>query len=411
MERPIIENPFRPGAGHRPPYLAGRSAEQEEFRSLLGQKEITQNMVLTGLRGVGKTVLLDALKPIAQKQHWLWATNDMSESASETEENLATRILTDIAIVTSAMLVNETVQLGFGFGQSERVIRQPLNYDVLKGLYDRTPGLVADKLKVCLEFVWSAMPQGAISGIVFAYDEAQNLDDHAEDKQYPLALLLDVFQSIQRKGVPFMLVLTGLPTLPPKLVESRTFAERMFHTIFLKKLDEPSAREAIVRPIKNEKCPFEFSEDIVSRIISISGGYPYFIQFICKEVFDVWIAQYGKGEFPAVPEIAIVRKLDADFFHGRWARATDRQRDLLQVIATLPNAEFEFSVQEVVEGSKLSLYKPFQQSHVSKMLKELAESGLVYKNRWGKYSLAVPLMSQFIQRQTRQSINLQLPGS
>lgn len=407
-----IRNPFRPGAGHRPPYLAGRSAEQEEMRALLDQKQITQNLVLTGLRGVGKTVLLDAFKPIAQEKHWLWATNEVSEAASETETNLSIRLLTDIAQFTSSLVFSESKQMDFGFSaQPDRVIRQPLSFEVLSKKYDSTPGLVSDKLKACLEFVWSVLPHGAVSGIVFAYDEAQNLADHAEDKQYPLALLLDVFQSIQRRDIPFMLVLTGLPTLPPKLVESRTFAERMFHTIFLKKLDAESAREAIVEPIKDENCPFHFSDDTVNRIIQISGGYPYFIQFICKEVFDVWIAQVGKGVNPAVPESEIIRKLDADFFHGRWARATDRQRDLMQVIATLPTAESEFSVQEVVEGSKHSFIKPFKQSHVSKMLKELAETGLVYKYRWGEYSLAVPLMSQFIQRQTRQGANLQFPSA
>jgi hypothetical protein len=406
---PSIKNPFRPGAGHRPPYLAGRSSEQQEMRSLLDQKEVTQNVVLTGLRGVGKTVLLDAFKPIAQEKHWLWATNDMSEAATETEETIALRILTDIALVTSSLIVSESRQMDFGFSQSERIIRRPLNFEMLSATFNQTPGLISDKLKACFELVWSVLPQGAISGMVFAYDEAQNLADHAQEKQYPLALLLDVFQSIQKKGIPFMLVLSGLPTLPPKLVESRTFAERMFHTIFLKKLDDDSAREAIVRPIKSGQCPIELSDDTVNRIIKISGGYPYFIQFICKEVFDVWITQVGKGARPLVPENEIVRKLDADFFHGRWARATDRQRNLMEIISTLPNAELEFSVQEVVEGSKVSLHKPFQQSHVSKMLKELADAGLVYKNRWGKYSLAVPLMSQFIQRQTRQAVNLQLP--
>ena len=298
--------------------------------------------------------------------------------------------------------------MGFGFAQQDRVITQPLNYDILREYYERTPGLVSDKLKACLEFVWSVLPQGAIAGLVFAYDEAQNLADHAEDRQYPLALLLDVFQSIQKRGIPFMLVLTGLPTLPPRLVESRTFAERMFHSIFLKRLDDADAREAIVRPIEEADCPLEFGDSVVTRIVQISGGYPYFIQFICKEVFDAWISKVGQGETPVVPEAAIIRKLDADFFHGRWARATDRQRDLLQVIATLPNAELEFSVQEVVEESKESLFKPFNQSHVSKMLKELADAGLVYRNRWGKYSLAVPLMSQFIQRQTQIAANLRL---
>ena len=177
----------------------------------------------------------------------------------------------------------------------------------------------------------------------------------------------------------------------------------MFHTIFLKKLDEAAAREAILKPVQDAKGATTFSPETVERIVVISGGYPYFIQFICKEVFDAWIVQAEFGISPSIPESAIVKKLDADFFHGRWARATDRQRELMQVIALLPNAEMEFSVSEVVSGSDQSSYKPFKQSHVSKMLKELADSGLVYKNRWGKYSLAVPLMSQFIQRQKRES--------
>jgi hypothetical protein len=85
-------------------------------------------------------------------------------------------------------------------------------------------------MKNILEFVWSVMPQAAISVIISAYDEAQTLADHAEDKQFPLSSLLDVFQSIQRKNIPFTLVLTGLPTLSMKLVEARTYSERMFHT-------------------------------------------------------------------------------------------------------------------------------------------------------------------------------------
>ena len=75
-------NPFRPGAGHRPPYLAGRKHEKEEFNKLLEQRVITDNVVLTGLRGVGKTVLLDELKSAALSSGWLWVGTDMSESAT-----------------------------------------------------------------------------------------------------------------------------------------------------------------------------------------------------------------------------------------------------------------------------------------------------------------------------------------
>lgn len=392
-----LENPFRPGAGHMPPYLAGRTSERDEMAKLLSQRVILSNLVLTGLRGVGKTVLLETFKPLAQGMNWLWCGTDLSESASVTEETMATRILADIALVTSALVVRETRQLNMGFARTERVINEPLSYDVLVEYFNKTPGLVADKLKATLEFVWSAMPQAAISGIVFAYDEAQTLADHADDQQFPLSLLLDVFQSLQRKSVPFMLVLTGLPTLSAKLVEARTYSERMFHTIFLKRLEDKDARDAVITPV-TDNCPINFSDSTVDTIVTLSAGYPYFIQFICREVFDVWIAKIKTGEIPSVPASDITRKLDADFFHGRWARATDRQRELLQVVSMLPSADNEFTVQEVVAASQ-STPKPFTPSHVSQMLSALAEAGLVYKNRYSKYSLAVPLLAQFIKRQ------------
>jgi hypothetical protein len=409
MNSPSFENPFRPGAGHMPPYLAGRTVEQDEMRGMLRQKVILTNLVLTGLRGVGKTVLLETFKPIAQSLGWLWCGTDLSESASVTESTMATRLLADIALVTSSLIVREIKQLEFGFTRTERVIREPLSYEILVSYYNNAPGLPSDKLKSTLEWVWSVMPQAAISGIVFAYDEAQTLADHAQDQQFPFSLLLDVFQSIQRKNIPFMLVLTGLPTLSAKLVEARTYSERMFHTIFLQRLDDESARAAVTTPLADGKCPISFSTNTVKSIIDLSAGYPYFIQFICREVVDVWLAKIQTGEVPSVPAKDIVRKLDADFFHGRWAKATDRQRELLQVVSLLPNADGEFSVQEVVGSSKETLPKPFTPSHVSQMLTLLAEAGLVYKNRYAKYSLAVPLLAQFIQRHTGIALNLRVP--
>src|SRR5579864_7726861 len=91
IKRIKIENPFKPGAGHMPPYLAGREHETGEFRKLLQQDVILNNLVLTGLRGIGKTVLLEIFKPIAIQEGWLWAGTDLSESTSVSEENLALR--------------------------------------------------------------------------------------------------------------------------------------------------------------------------------------------------------------------------------------------------------------------------------------------------------------------------------
>lgn len=386
-----------------PPYLAGRTEEREDFLRHLEQAPITTNLILTGLRGVGKTVLLESFRPLAIQSGWGWVGTDLSESASATDEALAIRMLTDLSVLTSGI----TVQLpadGIGPTRQGQVIETTISYSVLSNIYTSTPGLASDKLKRVLEFVWSVLPSHRMAGVVFAYDEAQNLGDQAHKGQFPLSLLLDVFQSIQRKGVRFILVLTGLPTLFPKLVEARAYSERMFHQVFLNALDSDSSWEAIVRPIQQAGCPVQFDDASVATIVDLSGGYPYFIQFICREIYDIWVQKMNVGEpAPPVPVEELKRKLDADFFAARWARVTDRHRELLTLAALLPNCDSEFTVQDLVAASNKSLSKPFSSSHVNQILSALSSVGAVYKNRYGKYAFAVPLFGQFIRRQAEQS--------
>jgi hypothetical protein len=145
-------------------------------------------------------------------------------------------------------------------------------------------------------------------------------------------------------------------------------------------------------------------------IVKTSAGYPFFIQFICKELFDVFLQQIvASGESAPVPMLEIVKKLDKDFFAGRWARATDRQRTLLSLVAKLDNSDEEFTVQEIVERSKTAT-KPFSASHVNQMLVDLGSAGLIYKNRYGKYAFAVPLLGAFIRRQEEELEQPLLPG-
>lgn len=396
MNTAPFANPFKPGAGHMPPYLAGRETEKAEFRALLQQDTILENLVLTGLRGVGKTVLLDTFKPLAIEEGWLWVGTDLSEAVNVSEAALATRLLADLSVVTSSMVIREDQSAGFVQQSTETV----LDFKTLSGVYTNTPGLAADKLKAVLGLVARSVFAEKRKGVVFAYDEAQLLSDSPTNDEYPLSLLLDVFQSIQKQNIPFMLALTGLPTLFPKLVEARTFAERMFHVVMLQKLDRDDSREAIEKPIADAGSPVRFDPASVEMICDDSGGYPYFIQFICREVYDAFIQLTASGQILQVPMDAITRKLDSDFFTGRWARATDRQRELLWVIASLGKVDEEFTVQEVVAKSQELLSRPFGKSQVNQMLVALGDQGLVYKNRWGKYSFAVPLFDQFILRQS-----------
>ncbi len=420
-ENTEYSNPFRPGAGHVPPYLAGRKKEAQEFTNLLRQDTVLENMILTGLRGVGKTVLLESFKPIALQHKWAWAGTDLSESASISEDNLAIRLLTDIAVITSTIIIGRSEKAPLGFERQPDVQEYRLDYHTLKHLYETSPGLVADKLKFVLEFAWEHFRHTGRKGIVFVYDEAQNLADHKKDKQYPLSVLLDVFQTLQRKGIPFMLLLTGLPTLFPKLVDTRTYSERMFHVVMLHRLTKEESREAILRPLKNNKIAF--GTEVVDAIIKYSGGYPYFIQFLCREIYDALVDAHklqlvtrnpntaqpiafiqimlkaDPNNPQWVPFTAIIQKLDTDFFSGRWAKATDRQRELLMVIAALEHSNEEFTVQEIVQRSQQLTEHPFSGSQVNQMLSSLSNAGLVYKNRHGKYSFAVPLFADFIKRQ------------
>ena len=246
MNYPV--NPYKLGAGHRPPYLAGRQTEKQEFLKLLDQEVILENFIITGLRGLGKTVLLDELKPYAVQKNWLWIGNDLSETVSVSENNLAIRIITDLSIITSRMSLHRGTYQKPGFTNETIELEDPVDYQFLLKLYENTPGLVSDKLKVVLDFVYEILPE-TNKKIIFAYDEAQNLSDNAGENEYPLSVLLDIFQSIQKKGIPFMLVFVGLPTLLPKLVDARTYSERMFRVVVLSSLNEEESKEAVLKPL------------------------------------------------------------------------------------------------------------------------------------------------------------------
>lgn len=399
MENEQLQNPFRPGAGQRPPYLAGRKKEKDHFKKLLAQDFIMRNLVITGLRGTGKTVLLEELKPIALSSGWLWAGTELSESASVSEDTIAIRILTDLSILTSGLLSMKKNEMGFNASQTEKL----LDYMSLEEYYRQQPGLVSDKLKATFTYIWKGLqtiPQ--VKGVVFAYDEAQEMNDQNKKKQFPLSVLLDVFQHVQRQGIPFILILAGLPTLYPKVVDTRGYSERMFDLDTLESLSEEESKEAISIPIKEKKSKMDFSEQSIKLITDTSGGYPYFIQFICRDAFDSFITQKSQGiEKPSVPLKEIIAKLDAEFFEPKWYRATDRERDLLALISTLSNCQEEFAIKEIMEQQhKYVIPKKMGDSQINRLLVSLAKKGLVFRTpRHGKYTLGIPMLGEYIQRQ------------
>jgi hypothetical protein len=399
---PVPHNPFFPGAGTKPLYLAGRSNEQREFVKALNERNLTQNMVITGLRGVGKTVLLEELRPLAAERGWLWTGNDWNEAAAVSEKDVATRLIVDLTKVLAPIVSYRLNELPLGFTSKATSSDRPLAFDDLWNIYNSTPGFNSDKVKAVLEHVAKIIANAKIRGIVFAYDEAQNLADKKDREQFPLSLVCDVFSNLQKRdlGCQFLLIMTGLPTLVTHLNEARTYTERMFHTLLLDRLSQQETREAILKPIEITKSTLTFTDQTISRIILESKGYPFLIQYICREVFDAWIGRMTVGAAPSVPMKEITAKLDLDFFAPRWNRATDRQQTFMQVIATLEEADGEFTIQDITAASRKLLKKPFNPSHATQMLGHLAEKGLIYRNRRGSYCFAVPLLASFIRRQT-----------
>jgi hypothetical protein len=277
-----------------------------------------------------------------------------------------------------------------------------LKFDDLYAIHNQTPGFESDKLKAVLEHVAEIIANTKLKGIVFAYDEAQNLYDKKDKGQHPLSLVVDVFSSLQKRQTKckFLLVLTGLPTLIANLNEARTYTERMFHTLLLGRLTDSETRQAVLRPIEITGSTLTFATHTIERIVEESRGYPFLVQYICREVFDAWIGKIIVGEAPSVPMTEITAKLDLDFFAPRWNRATDRQQIFMHVIATLEGADNEFTVQDITSASSKILKKPFTPSHATQMLGHLAEKGLIYRNRRGAYCFAVPLLASYIKRQT-----------
>jgi AAA ATPase-like protein len=402
QSKPILPalpaNPYRPGAGHAPPFLAGRETQLRRFEALLGQEPILKNLLLPGLRGVGKTVLLEPLRELARSHGWIWVGSEMSEAACISEEAMYIRLLADICMATSSLTIDyPTLQVGFTRSASTQQIS--LDMEGLKALYQSFPGLVSDKLTGVLRIACKALIAAGAKGVVFAYDEAQNLSERADDRQYPTSLLLDVFQRLQRENIPALLVLTGLPTLSARLVEARTYSERMFTSEPLSKLTEPQTRDAILRPLYLVGNPMAFSVESVELIIKQSDGYPYFVQFICREVYDAFAQRRISGQQLSVPMAEIIHRLDADFYSGRWSMLTDRQRDLLRLIASLESSDEEFTILQIEEAATKAGLKSRDKSTINKTLRSLTDRGLVYKDRHGKYCLAVPMLSGFIRRQ------------
>jgi AAA ATPase domain len=411
--RKLLANPYRPGAGHLPPFLGGRLEEQRHLKRVLHHSSITENILITGLRGYGKTVLLEHMKRMAEPHDWLWVGNDLSESATLTEERLALRILTDLAKAISDRLDRASddargpdARLQQRLDRVSKSDGDAVTFDALKQRFEQAPGLTSDRLKAVLLQVMVVAQKAKLSGIVLAYDEAQCLCDHAEHNEFPMSMLIEIVASLQKEGLsPCLLILSGLPHVFDALTATRTYTERMFHVMTLDRLSRSETWDALVNPLSKLMPPLHASHELLSKVVEMSGGYPYLIQFFGRELIEQILENGGTLGADQFPAESTLDRLDAGLFAARWNKTTDRQREFLALVANRPNTNSsDFSANEILKNQTEAT--SFDGSSANQILAALVDRGLLYRTRHGRYAFTVPMSEMMIVRRLRRELDV-----
>ncbi len=392
------KNPFRPGVGTRPVYLAGRGAEVRRFRSALrSAPEIPANIRLTGLRGVGKTVLLSEFERVAAEEGWATAQLEL-EPRHNTEATL-TRALVAVAERSRERLSRAT-RLRKAVGRAVSGVGGiRVSYEDIVVSFDPTAGREDDDLPHALFDVTEAALDKGHTGFALLLDEAQVLrDESGRGREHPLSLLIAAVSALQKNEVPVSLVVCGLPTLTSNLLKARTYSERMFRGEVVASLEASEAREAFVRPLAETEVTA--SDDLVDAVLETVEGYPYFIQLWGAELWDA-ADQAGEPRLSTkllrLVEPDIYRRLDVDFYEPRIQTLTPAEQDLLSAAARC--AYPPLAVADIVGASDKT------PGNVNVLLGRLVEAGVLYRLRKGQYEYTAPKFAEFLRRRSGHSLS------
>jgi len=390
-----ISNPYSPGAGLRPPELAGREADVTSFTTVIARAEAgrpSQSLVLTGLRGVGKTVLLNELAERARTRDWIVAQVeariDSEAAGSGFRAAVARGLNQSLRYVTGSWGVGERLKAALATFKSFSLRTDPtgglslgIDIEAQRGRAD-SGSLEIDLSELAFDLGASASDRG--TGVAVFIDEMQELD------QTELAAICTAVHEAGQRSVPFYVIGAGLPSLPAILAEARSYAERLFDYRPIGPLDGPDAKIAVVRPAELQGVAWE--AEAAEAIVEASAGYPYFVQEFAKATWDY---APGPGVSAADSRLGIQagrNKLDAGFFASRWNRATPGERDYLRAMA--PDGEGPALSGEVARRlGKRSVQQ------VGPIRARLIHKGLVYAPEYGLVSYTVPGMADFISRQ------------
>lgn len=388
-------NPFRPGSGLQPPYLAGRDEDLTRFSQMLQQIQEGQvhNLMVQGLRGVGKTVLLKEFVKICTDNRFLPVTRLQFSSKHSDPAEFTRALQHDLdSAMGNLSRVEKTKQK---LQDAARQMR-PQKIDVTGAGWEfkhdpasRVP--LENQIIDYLEKWWKVVQENGYNGIVLLFDEFHTVVDVKANNWHILTDFIGAVNEIQLNGCRYSLVLCGLPTLMPNVKAARSYAERMFGVMNISNLDKENARAAISKPLENKA--WRFSDDLISAIVQDTDSYPYFIQFFCREI----ISRVGKdhialNDYEKI-EDRLIGDLGRDFFDQRIDPLSVAQKRVLYSAASLPDPDLEFSsIQKSLDMSKGSL---------SSHLKRLEEKSLICRSGRGTYCLAMPLLGKYLRLSMR----------
>lgn len=382
-----VRNPYSPGAGSPPPALVGRDRQLETFdvavqRLALGRS--AKSRLLTGLRGVGKTVLLREFAQIARGHGWVHEQIEATEDLVFVD-GIATLIRKALLRLSVAERARDRARRALGTLSAFKLRYQipDLGGDVSIEV-DPTPGradtgILEEDLAELFIQVGGVAGDGGV-GVLLVIDEVQYLS------QSSMAALIVGLHRVSQEQLPFMVAGAGLPSLPSLAGEARSYAERLFDFPVIGSLGAEDSRLALSRPAEDEGVVW--APEALDRVLDLTQGYPYFLQEFGKQAWDVaeGPGMIWDGDVAAAVPIA-TDELDTGFFRARLDRTTDSERNYLRAMASLgPGPHGSGDIAEAL-GKTTAQAGPVRDS--------LIKRGLVYSPRWGRLAFTVPMFDEY----------------
>ncbi len=384
-----IKNPFSPGAGAPPPELAGREEVLEQTRILLGrvkQKRPEKSILLTGLRGVGKTVLLNEMERIAEADGYRTILIEAHENKS-------------LAVLLAPHLRRLLYELDRVAGAGDKVRR---SLAVLKSFVGAIKVNVGDiELGIDIEPEQGAADSGDLEidlpSLFTAVAEAAEergasvailIDEIQYFKKKELSALIMAMHRMQQRQLPLVLLGAGLPILPGLAGESKSYAERLFSFPDIGALSEPDAIKALQDPVQTSGVTFE--QAAIQEIFRLTQGYPYFLQ---EWGYQAWNRAEASPIDLAVIQNAsetVVHRLDENFFRVRFDRLTPTEKTFLRTMAEQGPGPYRTADIADMLGVKIHSLGPARAKLISK--------GMIYSPSHGNMAFTVPLFDEFMRR-------------